>query len=130
MITEKEVQVIAEKYEYYLSHSYIDIALSESGKAYFMEFDKNGECNSFYIAENREELEKIIKANICENMECMIDVAAEDTEYRLQRYDLSNMEPLMQIDYEEKLHFLVDKLEMIYKSLRNVYSEVFRENGG
>ena len=52
MITEKDISIITEKYEYYLNHSYTDIALSQSGKAYLIEFDKTGECNTFCIAEN------------------------------------------------------------------------------
>lgn len=42
MITEKEVQEIIEKYSCYLSQAYVDIARSQAGKAYFIEFDKYG----------------------------------------------------------------------------------------
>lgn len=126
MITEKELQDITEKYAYYMEHSYLDIALSKSGKVYVIEMDQYGECNSFYIAEKSDELERIIKMNILEKMECIIEVAAEDVEHQLQRCDLNSIEALGQTDYEKKLRILTNKLEIVYESLRKVYSEVFR----
>ncbi len=129
MITEKEISIIIEKYAYYLNHSYTDIALSKSGKAYFVEFDKMGECNTFYIAEKSDQLEQLIKANICENMECIMDVAVEDMEYQLRRYELDEIEPLTEKDYEEKLRILVEKLDILYKSIRKVYREVLDGKG-
>ena len=84
------------KYEYYLS-SDIDIELSGFEKVYFIEFDKNGECNSFYIAKGTDELERIIKMNIYENMECIIDVTAEDVEHQIQCYELNLVELLNSI---------------------------------
>ena len=126
MITEKELQDITEKYAYYMEHSYTDIVWSKSGKAYFIEFDKNGECNSFYIAEQSDELERIIKMSILENMECIIEVAAEEANYQLQRYDMSNIELGSQTDYENRLQILVDKLEIIYASLKNIYQELIK----
>ena len=124
MITEKEFQGIIDKYSYYLTHSYIDIALSQSGKAYFIEFDKNGECNTFCIVEKLDQLEQLIKANICENVECVIDVAAEEAEYQLRRYEAKEMNHLTEKDYEEKLRILVEKLDIVYQSIRKVYGEV------
>lgn len=124
MITEKELQDITEKYSYYLECSYSDIALSKSGKVYFIEMDQYGECNSFYIAEKAEELERIIKMNIYENMECIIDVAIEDADYQFQRYEVDNREQLTKNDYEEKLRVLIEKLDMVYQSLRKVHCEL------
>lgn len=124
MMTEKDIDVIKNKYDYYLTHSYIDIALSQSGKAYFIEFDKNGECNTFCIVEKLEQLEQLIKANICENVECIIDVAAEEVEYQLRRYGVKEMNHLTEKDYEEKLHILVEKLDIVYQSIRKVCGEV------
>lgn len=129
MITENEIRIITEKYAYYLKHSYTDIALSKSGKAYFVEFDKMGECNTFYIAEKSDQLEQLIKANICENMECIMDVAVEDMEYQLRRYELDEIEPLTEKDYEEKLRILIEKLDIVYKSIRKVYGEVLDGKG-
>ena len=124
MITEKEIRIITEKYAYYLNHSYTDIALSQTGKAYFVEFDKTGECNTFCIAEKTDQLEQLIKASICENMECIMDVAVEEVEYQLRRYEMSEIELLTEKDYEEKLRVLVEKLDIVYQSIRKVYGEV------
>ena len=124
MITEKEIRIIIEKYAYYLNHSYTDIALSQTGKAYFVEFDKTGECNTFCIAEKTDQLEQLIKASICENMECIMDVAVEEVEYQLRRYEMSEIELLTEKDYEEKLRVLVEKLDIVYQSIRKVYGEV------
>ncbi len=129
MITEKEISIITEKYAYYLNHSYTDIALSKSGKAYFIEFDKMGECNAFCIAEKTGELEQLIKANVCENMECIMDVAVEDMEYQLRRYEMHEIELLTEKDYEEKLRVLVEKLDIVYQSIRKVYGEVLGGKG-
>ena len=127
MITEKEIRIIIEKYAYYLNHSYIDIALSKSGKAYFVEFDKMGECNAFCVAEKSDQLEQFLKANTCENMECIMDVAVEEAEYQLRRYERNEIEPLRETDYEEKLRILVEKLDIVYQSIRKVYGEVLGE---
>lgn len=113
IITEKEIGIITEKYGHYLSHSYTDIALSQSGKAYFVEFGKMGECNAFCVAEKSDQLEQLIKANICENMECIMDVAVEEAEYQLHRYERNEIEPLRETDYEEKLRILVEKLDIV-----------------
>lgn len=126
MITEKELQEITEKYSYYLSQSYIDIAWSQTGKAYFIEYDKYGKCNSFYIAEDRNELNTIIKMNQFENLECIMDVSIEEMNHQLQSYELQDVKMGNEVDYEEKLQILVDKLELVYSSIKRVYGEVFK----
>ena len=45
-----------------------------------VEFDKMGECNAFCVAEKSDQLEQFLKANTCENMECIMDVAVEEAE--------------------------------------------------
>ena len=126
MITEKEVQEIIEKYSYYLNQAYVDIARSQTGKAYFIEFDKYGQCNSFFIAEDRDELNTILKMNQLENLECVIDVSIEEMNHQLQSYDLQDVMMGDEENYEERLQILVEKLEVVYNSIKRVYSEVFK----
>lgn len=126
MITEKELQEIIEKYSYYLSQAYIDIARSQSGKVYVIEFDKYGQCISFYIAEDRNELNTIIKMNQLENLECVMEVSVDEMNYQLQSYDLQDVLIGDGGNYEERLQILVEKLELVYSSIKRVYSEVFR----
>ncbi|MBQ3164912.1 MAG: hypothetical protein IJC02_10345 [Lachnospiraceae bacterium] len=127
MITEKELQEITEKYSYYLSQARIDIARSQVGKVYFIEFDKYGQCNSFYMAEDRNELDTIIKINQLENLECVMEVSIEEMNHQLQSYDLQDVKIENIVNYEERLHVLVKKLELVYGSIKRVYGEVFRE---
>ena len=127
MITEKELQEITEKYSYYLSQARIDIARSQTGKVYFIEFDKYGQCNSFFMAEDRNELNTIIKMNQLENLECVMEVSIEEMNHQLQSYDLQDVKLGNEVDYEERLQVLVEKLELVYSSIKQVCGEVFRE---
>lgn len=126
MITEKELQQIKEKYSYYLSQAYIDIAWSQTGKAYFIEYDKYGKCNSFYIAETAKELNTIIKMNLFENLECIMDISIEEMNHQLQGYNMQAEDVDKSVNYEERLQILVEKMELVLKSIRRVYGEVLK----
>lgn len=56
-----------------------------------------------------------------------MDVSIEEMNHQLQSYDLQDVKRLNRGDYEERMQILVDKLELVYSSIKRVYGEVFRE---
>ena len=71
MITEKELQEITEKYSYYLSQARIDIARSQAGKVYFIEFDKYNKYKRVILELNR----TINEANVYINPYILYELA-------------------------------------------------------
>lgn len=125
-MTKEEVQEILDKYNYYLEHSYTDVAFSDSGKAYLIESDKYGEPDSIYIAENKEELDHLIKADIAENVDCVMEVSLEEIGCQLEKYNMKNASTEMETDYKKKMQMVADKMEIMMETIRKVYLEIMK----
>lgn len=111
MTENEKIEQIIQKYDSYFQNSNADVGHTSKNMWFFYDYDEAHDYyNSFIRFHSAEELEQIIIGMIADDLNLLIEIAAENTHYALRDININDA---VEKNYEDCIPKLLENMEVL-----------------